>query len=176
VKNLHTTLDNPGDVDPSVAEVKRLLHGQLSVPSRLGYTLLLLAALSMVGVVGALLATETRLPPRTRLAMAVMIGIGLSWAGFASWVLRRRRVLFAEDRVVAARLAVAFTAIFAFGSLGMTLWAGVGRPGYAALAVAIAMLGVAVALLRRARRRAVALSRRRAELEHQLHAERARVR
>ncbi|MEV1329214.1 hypothetical protein AB0J20_06525 [Micromonospora costi] len=71
----------------------------------------------MAMVVGLLWATEPNgLPVRTRIAFAAVIGIGLTWAGFAGWALARRP-LFAVDRVIAAWLAVTFSALM---TLGMT--------------------------------------------------------
>ena len=157
---------------PSVADVQRLLAAELGLPSRLGHTLLLLAALGGAGVTGALLLTEPALPLRTRVALAAMVAVGLSWAAFAGWVLARRRVLLAAHRVVAGRLALAFTAVYTLGALGMGWWGGAGRAGYAAAAVGSAMLAVAAAMYLRARRRVAELSGRRAELERRLGGER----
>lgn len=158
----------PADVRPTVADVQRLLAAQLRLPSRLGHTLLLLVALGGAGVTGALLLTEPALPLRTRVALAAMVAIGLSWAVFAAWVLARRRVLLAAHHVVAARLAVAFTAVYTLGALGASWWGDVGRAGWGAAGVGGAMLAVAVAMHARARRRVGALSRRRADLERRL--------
>jgi hypothetical protein len=158
----------PGGARPTAADIQRLLGAQLSLPSRLGHTALLLTSLGAAGVVGALLATETGLPPRTRIAMAVLVAIGLSWAGFAAWVLARRRVLLAGHRVVAARMAIGFSSVFALGAWATGAWGGAGRPAYAAGGVGLVMLAVAVALHHRARRRVDELSRRRAELERRL--------
>jgi hypothetical protein len=158
----------PGAARPSADDVRRLLAAELSLPSRLGHTLLLLASLGGTGVVGALLLTEPALPARTRAAMALMAAIGLSWAAFAAWVLARRRVLLAAHHVVAARMAVAFTTLFTLGALGAAWWGGAGRVGYAAAGVGGAMLAAAVAMHARARRRVAELTRRRAALERRL--------
>ena len=163
-----TTNQAPGAPRPSAAEIRRLVAGELALPSRLGYTLLLLASLAMTVVIGALLATEPALPLRTRVAMWVMVGIGLAWAALATWVLSRRRVLLAEHRVVAGRMAVAFTTLFVLGALATSWWGGTGRTGYAAASVGLVMLGAATALWLQARRRHAALSSRRAEIERQM--------
>ncbi len=153
---------------PSAADVQRVLAAELSRPSRLRYTLLLLTSLAGAGVVGALLATEPALPTRTRLALIVLVGIGLSWAAFALWVLRHRRVLLADHAVVASRLAVTFTTIFTLGALAAGIWGGVGTAASLAAALGALMLTVAIVLLVRARRRVRHLSARRQEIERQL--------
>jgi len=152
----------------SVAEVQRLISGELSLRARLGYVTLLLFALAMTAVVASLWLTEPRLPARTQIAFAVMVGIGLSWTTYATWVLTRRRVLLAGHQVIAARMAVAFTTIFVLGSLALGLWSAVGRPAYAAAAFAGVMLVVAVAMLVSSRRRFDDLMHRRRALEREL--------
>lgn len=153
---------------PSAAEMRRRLEAELSLPSRLGHTALLLAGLAVAAVSGALLAGEVGLPGSTRVALAAIVGVGLAWAAFAAWVLARRRVLFASHRVVAARMAVAFTALFTLGTLALGQWGGTGRTWFAAGGMGMLMLAVAIVLLVRARRRFRKLSRRRTELEHLL--------
>jgi hypothetical protein len=160
-----------GDAKPPLADIRhiqRLVDAELALPSRLRHTLLLVLGLGGAAATGALLATEVGLPPRTRVTLALLCGIGLSWAAFAAWVLARRRVLMAEQRVVAARMAITFTSLFSAGAFGLGVWGGVGRPGYAAAGLGLLMLGAAVALYVRARRRVAALSRRRAALEREL--------
>lgn len=151
---------------PSAGEIRRALDGELSAPARAGYLLLLLSSLSGAIVIATLLATEPGLPARTRIAFAVMTGIGAAWTALAAWVLTRRRVLFAPHRVIAARMAVAFSALFALGTLlvgprWITGW-------YWALALAVIMLAVAIRLLVNAGRRFRELSARREQLEQAL--------
>ena len=151
---------------PSAGEIRRALDGELSTPARAGYTLLLLTSLSAAIVMAALLVTEPGLPPRTSIAFTVMTAIGLAWTALAAWVLTRRRVLFAPHRVIAARMAVGFSALFALGTLvvgpqRITGW-------YWALAVAVIMLAVAIGLLVNAGRRFRELSARREQLEQAL--------
>jgi hypothetical protein len=164
----HPAARVPGGAAPSAADVRRLLDAQLSLPSRLGHTLLLLAGAAVAGVTGALLLTEAALPLRTRVALGAVAAGGAAWAAFAAWVLARRRVLFAAHRVLAARLAVGVSSLFALGAWAATRWGGTGRPGYAAVVVGLVMVVAALVLLRRARDRRDALERRRAELERQL--------
>ena len=152
----------------SAADIQRMVAAEIGLPPRLGYTLLLLASLAGAGAIGSLLVTEPALPARTRIAFALIIAIGLSWAVFATWVLARRRVMLAQHRLVAARMAVGFTALLTLG--GPIAGAAAGRrdTAYAMVGVGLVMLVVAVTQLVRARRRVAMLSRRRAELERQL--------
>lgn len=152
----------------SVAEMQRLIAGELSLPARLGHTALLLVALAMTAVIGSLWLTEPSLPVRTQAAFAVMGAIGLSWVAYAAWVLTRRRVLLAGHRIIAARMAVAFTTIFAAGSLALGLWSTAGNAAYGAAATGAVMLAAAIAMLLSARRRFAALMQRRRELEGEL--------
>jgi hypothetical protein len=153
---------------PSAAEIRRLLATELSLASRLGYTALLLVSIAGAGITGALLLTEPGLPARTQIALAILVGIAVSWAVFATWVLTRRRVLLAGPRVVASRMAVVFTTVFTLGAWALGQWGGTGRTWYSAVAVGLAMLAVAAVLLVQARRRFDDLSRRRVALERQL--------
>ena len=151
---------------PAADEIRRALDGELSMTARAGYTLLLLTSFSGAIVIGTLLATEPGLPARTRIAFTVLTGMGLAWTALAAWVLTRRRVLFVPHRVIAARMAVGFSALFALGALlvgpqWITGW-------YWALALALFMLAAAIALLVRAGRRFRELSARREQLEHAL--------
>lgn len=153
---------------PSAAEIQRMLSAELSLPARVGYTALLLTSLTGAAVIGALLLTEPGLPARTQIALAVLVGIGLSWTAFAAWVLTRRRVLLAGHSIIASRMAVAFTAIFTVGAWIIGQWGGTGRTWYSAMAVGLAMLAVATILLVRAHRRFDDLTQRRVALERQL--------
>ncbi|MFF5494241.1 hypothetical protein [Streptomyces aquilus] len=66
------------------------------------------------------MATEPRaLPTRTRAAFAALTAIGVAWAVFAAWVLGRRRPLFAQDRVLSARIALAATATTTLGAVAL---------------------------------------------------------
>ena len=133
------------------ADLRRLADAELSLPSRLGHVALLLSSLAMTIVVTSLWLTEPYLPLRTRIAFGVMVVIGLSWTAFAVWVLTHRRILLARHRIVAGRLAVTFSAVFALGAL--TASAVTQRPeALAAAGLGMVMLGVAVVLLVRAHR------------------------
>lgn len=151
-------------MNDSLEAIRALAQGQLSLKARLGYVALLLAALAMSVVVLALWLTEPGLPGRTQLAFGVMTGIGASWVALATWVLGSRRPLFARDRVIAGRMAVAFTGVFAMGALG-AIFAGGGSAAMAAFGTGLVMFGLAILALRAARHRVGMLLARRLELE-----------
>lgn len=155
----------------STAHLPRLLDTELSRRSRLGYVALLLVSMAMTVVVVSLWLTEPALPVRTRVAFGAMTVIGLAWMVFAGWVLTTRRVLLGRDSVVAGRLAVTFTAVFVAGALLVGYSTG-GKAPFAAAAAGVGLLGVAVALLVRARRRVAGLMARRDALERDLGANR----
>src|SRR5687767_1074966 len=142
---MNSTQNRPSGPDPSSPEsVRRLLNAELSLASRLGYVGLALAAGMMTAVVGSLWMTEPSLPLRAQIGFGVMVGIGLSWVGFAVWVLTHRRPLLSAHRIVAGRMAVTFTSLFVLGTvaLGMTTSA---AAAYAATALGLAMLAGALA-------------------------------
>jgi hypothetical protein len=152
---------------PSPAALRHLADTELSVRSRVGHVALLVASLLMAIAIASLWLTEPALPLRAHVAFAAMVGIGLSWAGFSVWVLARRRVLLARHSVVAGRMAVTFTALFVVGAL-IVGYTSAGAGGYVAAGLGAVMLGVAIALLVRARRRFAALMERRQTLEREL--------
>ena len=151
----------------SAAALQRLLDTELSLPSRLGYVALLLAALTMTGVITALWATEPGLPQRAHIGFALMTAIGSSWIIFAVWALTHRRILFARHQIVAGRMAVTFTTVFLLGTL--VVGYSTGRPdAYKATAVGIVLLGMAVVVLVRAERAFARLVSRRDALAREL--------
>lgn len=112
--------------------------------------------------------TEPSLPLRTHGAFGLLAGMNLSWAAYAAWVLRRRRVLLAGHRVVAARMAVAFSALFVAGSLAVGMWGPPARAPFAAAGLGLVMLACSLVLLAQARRRFARLLERRHVLERQV--------
>lgn len=162
----HTAMPAPR---PSADELRRRLAAEITLPSRVGYTALLLAGLAVAAVAGSLLATEPGLPARTQAAFAIITGVGLAWAVFAGWVLARRRVLFVSHRVIAGRMAVTFSGLFTAGALGVWL-AGSRQPAGALAAAAVggAMLATAVVVLLHARRRMRGIAARKREIERLL--------
>lgn len=153
---------------PAAAEVQRLLSAETALPSRLRYGALLLAGLAAATITGSLLATEPGLPARTRIAFGVMTGIGLAWAAYAVWVLSRRHVLLASHRIVAGRMAVAFTSMFTAGALAVALLADGGPAAFAAAGVGLLMLAVAGLTLAHAHQLVARLTARRDAIEQQL--------
>jgi hypothetical protein len=148
-------------------DIRRLTEVELSRPARLGYLALLLAATTMTVIVTALLLTEPALPLRASIGLGVIMVIGLSWIGFAAWVLTRRRIPLGRHRVVAGRLAVTFSSVFCAGSLAVG-YATSNRSAIAAAGLGAVMVLIAAAILIRASRDVERLSKRRDELERQL--------
>ncbi|HEX2121785.1 MAG TPA: transmembrane transport protein [Thermoanaerobaculia bacterium] len=159
---------NPDTPTISAQEMQRWMAGELSLRSRLAYTALLLVALASSGAIAALWLTEPSLPMRTQIAFGLMIPIGLSWVAYAGWVLTRRRVLLAGHRIVAARMAVAFSALFAAGSAVLGVWGPAGPAAFAAAGFGLFMLAVAAGLLLHARRQFARLLERRRALQLEL--------
>jgi hypothetical protein len=153
--------------DTLPADLRRLADAELSLPSRLGYVALLLAALTMTMVISALWLTEPQLPGRTTTAFAVMIAIGLSWTTFAVWVLTHKRILLAPHRIIAGRMAVAFSAVFALGALTVGFVYGL-RGAFAAAGLGVLMTAVAVVGLVRAHQVFARLVERRETLAREL--------
>jgi hypothetical protein len=147
----------------SLEDVRKLAGAELSMTSRLGYVVLLLAAAAMTTVIVALWLTEPGLPGRARWAFAVLSLIGVSWIGLATWALTTHRPLAARDRVIAGWMAVTFTSVFVLGAALATLISQRSE-GWRAVVLGLVMLGVAIHALRKARRRFAELRARRAEL------------
>ncbi|MGE0460132.1 MAG: transmembrane transport protein [Vicinamibacterales bacterium] len=154
--------------DPSVvAGLGYLARTELSLRVRLGHVLLALVASAMTIVVASLWLTEPALPTRTGVAFALLTVIGLAWVAYSVWVLSARRVMLARQRVVAGRLAVAFTGAFTAGCL---LLASTTAPDAAwpALVMSLALLAIALVLWRRAEAAHARLLARRETLEREL--------
>jgi hypothetical protein len=151
-----------------VADIQRMAAAELSPASRVGHTLLLAASLTVATGVGSLWATEPVLPVRTHLAFGVIVGMAMTWAAFAAWVLTRRRVLLGADRVLSATIGLIFSALATAGMLAVGSWGGVGRPAYLGALMNAGLCACATALLIRARRRLEMLSRNRRDVEDRL--------
>lgn len=114
----------------------------------------------MSAVLAGLLVGEAALPLRTQAAFLVLLAMGLAWASHGFRALRHRETPLVNQQLVAARMAVAFCAVFTLGALGMGLWGG--RPALLwAAGVGALQAGVAVWMLTRA-------NRRRQQLQHRL--------
>jgi hypothetical protein len=154
--------------DPAmVANLARLARTELSLRARLGHVLLALVASAMTIVVVSLWLTEPVLPTRAKAAFAMLTVIGLGWIAYAVWVLSARRVMYARQRVIAGRLAVAFTGACA---AGCGLLASSAAPGAAwpALIMSLMLLAIALVLWRRAEAAHARLLARRKTLEREL--------
>jgi len=117
--------------------------------------------------VTALFLTEPGLPLRTSIALATMAAIGMSWVGFAVWVLTHKRILLGRQRIVASRLAVLFSSVFVVGAV--VIGYATARPSaLAAAGLGGLMLLVALSMWIRAKRAFAQLSKRREALEKQL--------
>jgi hypothetical protein len=123
----------------------------LSLPRRVAHLVAGFGGLTVASAVALLWATEPGvLPGRTRMAFAAVIGIGLTWAGFAGWAVTRRP-LFALDRVIAAWLAVTFSTLTTLAMVPIALTRA-GTPVVVACGAIGATLTVAAgAMLARAR-------------------------
>ncbi|MEO6104192.1 MAG: hypothetical protein ABIP44_11210 [Pseudoxanthomonas sp.] len=150
-------------------ELQQVTSRLLSTRSRYGHVALLLVALMMCVVLGALLVTEPELIGRTQAALVVMLGIGACWVAYALWVLRHRRPLLGSHRIVAGRMAVVFTALFFVGAVSMIFATG-GTVFYLAAAAGAGMLFLAGVILFQAHRHVARLQAQRSELERQLRA------
>jgi hypothetical protein len=143
-------------------EMLARLEAPLSLRRRVTYLVLALAGLTGSALIGLLWATEPGLPPRTKVAFAVLVAIGLCWAAFGGWAVSRQAPLFARDRVVAGWLGVGAWLVFTLGALIITTVRHKVEP--ALLGVVLALGVLAVVNLRSARRARAALARRKAEL------------
>ena len=84
------------------------LSRPLSPRARRRNAVALIAGLAGALFVGGLWITEPGpLPVRTRLAFGLLTAICLTWAAYGTWAVKRRAPLFALDRVIAGRLALA---------------------------------------------------------------------
>lgn len=138
------------------------LDAPLSLRRRILYVTVALAGLLGSGLVGLLWATEPALPPRTAIAFACLVVIGLAWAVFGTWAVTRRAPLFARDRVLAGWLGLAAWLVFAAAALIITTLRHRVEPE---LLLVVAALGVvAVLRLRAAHRHRAALLQRKEQL------------
>jgi hypothetical protein len=145
-----------------VADVQKLVRGELSTGARLGYTALAVSSLGVSGVVTSLLMTEPALPFRTQAAFVVIALGGLAWTALAVWVLARRRVLLAQHSVAASTLATTLALIFLGGAIALR-----DRAGTIAVLFNAAMLAIAIVWTIRARRRRANLQSREQALSAQ---------
>lgn len=154
---------------PTVHEIQARLRTELSMRTRLVYTLLLLFDLAVGCAVTSLWWTEPDLPARTHIAFAGIVLGTLVWAVYFTWTLTRRKVLFARHRLVACSIAVTFTGLFSAGALILAaLVPTLRETGLAASALGGVLLIVASFLLRGALVRHRAMLERSRQLAREL--------
>lgn len=138
------------------------LSGMMSPWRRVRAVWAVLGGLAGAVLIGSLWATEPApLPGRTQLGFAVIVAFCLAWAVYGVWALRRRTALLAVDRVIAAWLAVAASAVTSALIVTIAVQRG---SGVLAAFVGAVLLAVSGALAVQAHRRRTALLRRRDEL------------
>jgi hypothetical protein len=147
--------------------IRDRLAAELSIQARIAYTLLLTAALLMTSGVVALALSEPALPLRTTVAFAALAAVGLAWAAFAAWVLRRRRVLLPGHRLLATRLAVIVSSGYAIACVVLGAIQGTTGP-FVAAAVGAIQIAVAGVLHHRARLAVDSLRHRRDQLAKEM--------
>ncbi|MFB8777945.1 transmembrane transport protein [Streptomyces broussonetiae] len=148
-------------------QLERALATEVSLRSRLRHVAVGLAGGCGAAVIAVLWATEPdALPTRTQAAFAGLIAIGLGWAVFAGWVLTRRRPLFARDRVVSARIALAATVVTALAAVALAGARGSTADLAATAAGGAVFTATAMLALVRARRRRRELLHLRDALRH----------
>lgn len=153
--------DGPGR---STDDVLADLDGELSRSDRLRYLTVGLASLVVTAVTGSLWATEASLPPRTHLAFAGIVLLGIAWMVVAAYVLTRRQPLYAADRVLATGISVIATSAVGIATTVLAGVRGGVLPGLTAGAVSAVFVATAVVLHLGARRRRDALLTRRRDL------------
>ncbi len=134
------------------ARLRALTQRTLSSPARYFHVAVLVLALIMSSLLGALLVTETGLHGRTQLAFSALLALGMIWAVYAGWVLTRRNTLLVHQQVVAGWMAVGGTGAF-FVCCAVSVWVTNSVLAMAALGAAATLLGGAAWLLARSTHR-----------------------
>lgn len=94
------------------ARLRSLTQRTLSSPARYFHVAVLVLALIMCSLLGALLLTEHSLPIRTQLAFVGLLALGAGWVAYAGWALATRDTLLVHQRLAAGWMAVAGTGAF----------------------------------------------------------------
>ncbi|WCN05304.1 transmembrane transport protein [Streptomyces sp. M92] len=140
--------------------LEHTLATEVSLRSRLRHVAVGLAGTCGAALIAVLWVTEpSTLPTRTRAVFAGLIAVGLAWAVFAGWVLSRRRPLFAQDRVLSARIALVATVFTALAGVALAAARGTGADLAATAAGGGVFTATAALALVRAQRRRGALLR-----------------
>lgn len=159
--NTPTTGTPTGDLDAVLAIVRR----QASPLSATALTLLALVSGGGALLIATLWATEpVALPVRTRWAFALCILVASSWCAFAVHGLRRARRPYAGQRVVAAAMGTAFSALFTLFGLAVAWGQEPTARGWAVGATGATVTVCAALMWGRARRARVGLEALRREL------------
>ena len=144
----------------SIEDMQRILARELSLRARLGYMALLVVAGSVSALTAELWITEPSLPVRTHVAFGAIVVIGISWTVYAWWVLANRRVMLANQRVIASWLATGFSGLFLAGAIILR-----DRIGTGGVVTSSVLFGVACVNLAAARRHFIRLAERRDSLQ-----------
>jgi hypothetical protein len=157
-------IDRADPDGPDIGEVLAILDRHLSRSERLRYLAVGLASFVVTAVTGSLWATETSLPLRTHLAFGGIVGLGTAWMAVVTYVLTRRRPLYAADRVLATGLAVGATSIVGIATTVLAGIRGGVLAGVCVGAVAMALVAAGAVLHLSTRRKRDALLDRRRRL------------
>lgn len=147
--------------------VVMLAQAQVSFRSRVGHLALLLVAIGATVSLTSLLATEEGLPLRTWAGLLALLMINVGWGSYAAWVLAVRRTMLSNHRVVAGRIALGASTLFALSAAALGIVTGAAA-AYLAAGIGLALLIVAAIVLSRAKQNLRTLQRRRTELETRL--------
>jgi hypothetical protein len=147
--------------------LSRLTDRTLSRFERVAHALLLFFAGAIAGAAGYLLVLEPELPDRARWPVAGMLVFALAWVVVAIVVFLVRLPAFADRGVIAARVALGFSALFTVGVAVFSQSVG-GRAVPPAAVDGAVVVCVSLALMVRAQRRVAALRAVRARLEREL--------
>ncbi|MFC5830281.1 hypothetical protein [Nonomuraea insulae] len=147
----------------SAQEMIERLEPAMSPWKRVRAVVALLAGAAGAVFVAALWGSEPGpLPGRTQVAFAVFVVFCLAWMGYGGWLLTRRVPLFATDRVIAAWIALAASAVTTVMVVVVAVQRGTGLG--LALLVGGVFVAASAALVVRARARRAMLLRRKDEL------------
>ena len=157
----------PYESDRYAKAGEQTMHARIAITWQQSLFSVVVTTITIFGTALVLVVGGRHVMSGTMSISALMVVIGLSWVAFALRVLTRRRVLLARHRVVAGRLAVTFTALFALGALAVGYQTGRAAP-YGAAAAGFVLLAAAVAILVQANRTFARLTERRRTLEREL--------
>ena len=134
----------------TASDIQRMLRAEFSTKARTAYVVWLLCTATFAAALLSLWLTEPVLALRTHIAFAILVAVNLSWAGFCSWALTRKKVLYARQGVIAGRLAVCWSGVFVAFALVAGWTSGRQGAGLMASASGLLFLGASALMLRRA--------------------------